>query len=65
MEDMDLLSFLLLFCAVLLVWPSVLVLFQKAAINTMLLSKVYPCDFIHQSFCEMNKCIIIVITVKP
>ncbi len=63
MEDMDLLSLLLLFCAVLLVWPTVVVLFQKAAINKIVLSKVHPCGFIHQLFCEINKCIIIVKTV--
>ncbi len=37
-----------------------LFLFQKAALNN---TKEYPFDFIHQTFCEMIKCIITVITV--
>ncbi len=49
----------LLFCAVLLV--TVLFLFQKAPINnTLYLKSVYVI-----LCCEINKCIIIVIVVKP
>ncbi len=47
-----------LFCAVLLV--TVLFLFQKAAINNTLISKDYVI-----LCCEMNKCVIIVIILKP
>ncbi len=54
--EMDL---LLLFCAVLLI--TVLFLFQKAAINNTLISKS---DYVILC-CEINKCIINVIIVKP
>ncbi len=47
-------SLILLFCAALLL--TVLFLFQKAVINTILISKESLC-------CEINKCLIIVITV--
>ncbi len=47
-----------LFCAVLLV--TVLFLFQKAAINNTLISKDYVI-----LCCEINKCVIIVIILKP
>ncbi len=50
---------LLLFCAVLLI--TVLFLFQKAAINNTLISKS---DYVILC-CEINKCIINVIIVKP